>query len=271
MPAAARAGDLVPQVVHDPDAERAFDVPGTPYLLVLDEMGIVRAKGTVNNLEQVEGLVDTAGRRMREERERGRADDVRSAPNGRSRNGRAGAGSSGGSGAAWSRSRAARWSRPRSLPTGRRRTTSVGTRTRRARARIRTRRSRGPIATGSRSTRRTAIRSTTGASSTATRRPRSARRPARSASGGLLVREQPPLRRRLDPVLLRPAAAHPGLLLPLEHPDQRRLRGARLLPRRAQGVLHHVPRAHAIVLSDGGLLALAAAAAVAGWSALWGP
>jgi hypothetical protein len=66
MPAAARAGDLVPQVVHDTDAERAFDVPGTPYLVVLDEMGIVRAKGTVNNLEQVEGLVDTAGRRMRE-------------------------------------------------------------------------------------------------------------------------------------------------------------------------------------------------------------
>ena len=70
MPAAARAGELVPQIVHDTDAERAFDVPGTPYLIVLDELGIVRAKGTVNNLEQVEGLVDTAGRRMREERER---------------------------------------------------------------------------------------------------------------------------------------------------------------------------------------------------------
>ena len=48
----------------------SFDVPGTPYLMVLDELGIVRAKGTVNNLEQVEGLVDTAGRRMREESER---------------------------------------------------------------------------------------------------------------------------------------------------------------------------------------------------------
>jgi len=44
-----------------------FDVPGTPYLLVLDEMGVVRGKGTVNNLEQVEGLVDTARRRMRED------------------------------------------------------------------------------------------------------------------------------------------------------------------------------------------------------------
>ena len=67
LPAAARAGGLVPQVVHDPDAERTFDVPGTPFLLVLDDLGIVRAKGTVNNLEQMEGLVDTAVRRMREE------------------------------------------------------------------------------------------------------------------------------------------------------------------------------------------------------------
>jgi hypothetical protein len=67
VPAAARAGGLVTQIVHDPQAERTFDVPGTPFLVVLDELGIVRAKGTVNNLEQVEGLVDTAVRRMREE------------------------------------------------------------------------------------------------------------------------------------------------------------------------------------------------------------
>ena len=65
--AAARAGGLLAQVVHDEKAERVFDVPGTPYLLVLDEMGVVRGKGTVNNLEQVEGLVDTARRRMRED------------------------------------------------------------------------------------------------------------------------------------------------------------------------------------------------------------
>jgi hypothetical protein len=70
IPAAARAADLIPQVVHDIDAERIVDVPGTPFLLVLDEMGVVRGKGTVNNLEQIEGLVDTAGRRMREESER---------------------------------------------------------------------------------------------------------------------------------------------------------------------------------------------------------
>jgi hypothetical protein len=70
LPAAARAGGLVPQTVHDPQAQRTFDVPGTPFLLVLDELGVVRAKGTVNNLEQMEGLVDTAERRMREEQER---------------------------------------------------------------------------------------------------------------------------------------------------------------------------------------------------------
>ena len=70
VPAAAGAADLLPQIVHDADAERAFEVPGTPFVLVLDEMGVVRAKGTVNTLEQVEGLVDTAARRMREEGER---------------------------------------------------------------------------------------------------------------------------------------------------------------------------------------------------------
>jgi hypothetical protein len=70
LPAAARAADLVPQVIHDPGVERTFEVPGTPFVLVLDEIGVVRAKGTVNNLEQVEGLVDTADRRMREDGER---------------------------------------------------------------------------------------------------------------------------------------------------------------------------------------------------------
>ncbi|HEX5936096.1 MAG TPA: hypothetical protein VFZ75_00165 [Actinomycetota bacterium] len=70
IPAAAQAGSLVAQIVHDADAERTFEVPGTPFVLVLDELGVVRAKGTVNNLEHVEGLVDTAERRMREEDER---------------------------------------------------------------------------------------------------------------------------------------------------------------------------------------------------------
>ena len=84
--AVARKGDLAPVVVTDagendtPSAYRrgrgnaplvaslaaceAYGVPGTPYALVLDGEGIVQAKGTVNNLEQMEGLVDTARRRL---------------------------------------------------------------------------------------------------------------------------------------------------------------------------------------------------------------
>jgi methylamine dehydrogenase accessory protein MauD len=50
-------------VIASTEAARAYGVPGTPYVVVLDQLGIVRAKGTVNNLEQVEGLVDTAERR----------------------------------------------------------------------------------------------------------------------------------------------------------------------------------------------------------------
>jgi hypothetical protein len=67
IPAAAAAAQAVPQVVHDAEAERDWDIPGTPFLVVLDEVGVVRAKGTVNNLEQVEGLLDTAARRIGEE------------------------------------------------------------------------------------------------------------------------------------------------------------------------------------------------------------
>jgi hypothetical protein len=70
IPAAAAAARMIPMVLHDPDLERAYDVPGTPFALVLDELGIVRAKGTVNNLEQVEGLVDIARRRIEEVPER---------------------------------------------------------------------------------------------------------------------------------------------------------------------------------------------------------
>jgi methylamine dehydrogenase accessory protein MauD len=40
-----------------------YAVPGTPYIVVLDSWGVVRGKGTVNNLEQLEGLVETARRR----------------------------------------------------------------------------------------------------------------------------------------------------------------------------------------------------------------
>lgn len=51
-------------VVSGVTAAEEYTVPGTPYVIVLDEDGIVRSKGTVNNLEQMEGLVDTARRRM---------------------------------------------------------------------------------------------------------------------------------------------------------------------------------------------------------------
>jgi methylamine dehydrogenase accessory protein MauD len=50
--------------VADPDLARTYRIPGTPYAVVLDRVGVVRAKGTVNNLEQLEGLVDTARRRL---------------------------------------------------------------------------------------------------------------------------------------------------------------------------------------------------------------
>lgn len=68
VPAAAAAAGLQAQILHDPEAESALNVPGTPFALVMDDRGVVRAKGTVNNLEQVEGLVDSAFRRMEEER-----------------------------------------------------------------------------------------------------------------------------------------------------------------------------------------------------------
>jgi methylamine dehydrogenase accessory protein MauD len=88
VPAAARAGRLEPLVITDadrgeaavtyaragvdapvvasPDAAERYAVPGTPYAMVFDRAGVVQAKGTVNNLEQVEGLVDTALRRVEE-------------------------------------------------------------------------------------------------------------------------------------------------------------------------------------------------------------
>jgi hypothetical protein len=67
LPAAAAAARFATLVLHDPGAESEWNVPGTPFVVVLDEIGVVRAKGTVNNLEQVEGLLDTATRRIGEE------------------------------------------------------------------------------------------------------------------------------------------------------------------------------------------------------------
>jgi methylamine dehydrogenase accessory protein MauD len=47
-------------VVPDPELVSTYDVPGVPYAVVLDERGIVLAKGTVNNLEQMESMIDMA-------------------------------------------------------------------------------------------------------------------------------------------------------------------------------------------------------------------
>lgn len=86
VPVAARAGGLMASVITDADEPTTFEtygsadleapvlsgphiarqyrIPGTPYAVVLDGIGVTRAKGTVNNLEQMEGLVDTARRRL---------------------------------------------------------------------------------------------------------------------------------------------------------------------------------------------------------------
>jgi methylamine dehydrogenase accessory protein MauD len=54
-------------LVADPELVSAYGIPGTPYAVVLDERGLVLAKGTVNNLEQMEGMIDTAKRRSEAE------------------------------------------------------------------------------------------------------------------------------------------------------------------------------------------------------------
>jgi methylamine dehydrogenase accessory protein MauD len=59
------ARDLKAPIVPARFLARSYGVPGTPYVTVLDELGVVRAKGTVNNLEQMEGLVDSAEHRVR--------------------------------------------------------------------------------------------------------------------------------------------------------------------------------------------------------------
>ena len=58
--------DIGVPVLPAPALAQAYEVPGTPYVVVLDADGLVRAKGTVNNLEQMEGLIDTGLRRVRE-------------------------------------------------------------------------------------------------------------------------------------------------------------------------------------------------------------
>jgi hypothetical protein len=60
-------------VLADAELEGRLAIPGTPYVIVVDRLGIVRSKGTVNNLEQLEGLVDTAEQRIDEDRVRAEA------------------------------------------------------------------------------------------------------------------------------------------------------------------------------------------------------
>ena len=86
LPVVARVGSLTPYVISDseepsaaheyaslgrgsplvvgPSIAQSYRVPGTPYAVILDRFGVVRAKGSVNNLEQMEGLVDTAQARL---------------------------------------------------------------------------------------------------------------------------------------------------------------------------------------------------------------
>jgi hypothetical protein len=47
----------------DADAWRALDVPGAPYAVALGMEGTVLAKGTFNNLPQLESVLGTAERR----------------------------------------------------------------------------------------------------------------------------------------------------------------------------------------------------------------
>jgi hypothetical protein len=75
----------------------------------------------------------------------------------------------------------------------------------------------------------------------------------------------------MEPLLQQPDPAHPGLLLVLANPDQRRWLGPRLLLRRPARVLHHVSGVQRPVLTDGPAAAVVIASIVAGVSALFGP
>ena len=51
---------------HDADAWASLAVPGSPYAVALDLDGTVLAKGTYNNLPQLESVLGTAERRAAE-------------------------------------------------------------------------------------------------------------------------------------------------------------------------------------------------------------
>jgi hypothetical protein len=73
LPVAARSAGMDALVLADTELERRLAIPGTPYVVVVDRLGIVRSKGTVNNLEQLEGLVETAEQRIDDDRIRAEA------------------------------------------------------------------------------------------------------------------------------------------------------------------------------------------------------
>ncbi len=96
--AVAEAGEMTPIVLADGDRHEtlssyssrswsaplvpaqavaeSYEIPGTPYAVILDDLGVVRSKGTINNLEQMEGLVDTARKRLEASRRERQAADV---------------------------------------------------------------------------------------------------------------------------------------------------------------------------------------------------
>lgn len=50
--------------VADQETWGALDVPGSPYAVAIDQQGTVLAKGTFNNLAQIESILATAERRL---------------------------------------------------------------------------------------------------------------------------------------------------------------------------------------------------------------
>jgi methylamine dehydrogenase accessory protein MauD len=66
---ALRDKRIAASVIPAPSLVELYGVPGVPYAVVLDERGVVLAKGTVNNLEQMEGMIDmAAARRLGDDR-----------------------------------------------------------------------------------------------------------------------------------------------------------------------------------------------------------
>ncbi len=260
-----------------PTPNDCWNVPGTPFAVVMDAAGVVRAKGTVNNLEQIEGLVDTAERRIAEDRSRGRRVDrpVRT-DRGGGRAARAADEPPGLPGPAgsrvWSPSPAAASWRRRSPGPGPRPTTSAGTRSPPAPARTRTRRCRAPTGTASRSIPPTGIPSTTRAPCTTTRRRRRRRKICEQIVPDRYGFVSHP---RYGGGWTRCCSGRLRHIQDCCSTSDIRINGDAAVrgycPPPPEGVLHHVPRAHRHVLSGSVLVPLVIASVVAGISTLFGP